>query len=379
VEDGPDRALARNIASLTLRWLPDLDHLIDSHTKKRLADDSRPRMVLRIALVQALVLETPAHAVISTALPLVEGGPRRLVHGVLSAALKDEDPLPPHPSLPDLWQVRWSHRWGEAVAEAAAASLAKPAPLDIGHGPGVTVEGGESLAPGHVRFPADQRADDIPGFSGSAIWVQDIAASLPVRLVAPQPGERIADLCAAPGGKTMQLAAAGASVTAIDNAARRLDRLRDNLARTDLSAEVIESDLRAITPEEPFDAVLLDAPCSATGIFRRHPDVLHLRNPGDMKALLDTQAALLDHAAALTKSDGRLVYAVCSLEPEEGEGQVAAFLERHPEWTADPPPAGTLPPGIPATEAGFVRTLPGMLSEHGGCDGFFMARLVRSG
>nr|WP_317988409.1 transcription antitermination factor NusB [Pacificimonas aurantium] len=379
IESPSDRALARNIASSTLRWLPDLDDLIDGRTRQALPGDARARMVLRMALAQALVLETPHHAVVATALPLVGGGPRRLVHGVLSAALKDSA-LPDTPTLPELWHRRWSETWGEEVAKAAARSLAAPPPLDLSHadgaGPGVD---GRSLLPGHLRLPADTRVEDVPGFAGTAVWVQDIAASLPVRLLAPQAGERIADLCAAPGGKTMQIAAAGAEVVAVDNSSRRLQRLTENLERTGLSASLVESDARAFTPDETFDAVLLDAPCSGTGIFRRHPDVLHIRNPERLEATLATQAALLDHAASLLRPGGRLVYAVCSLEPEEGEAQVNAFCERHPRWTVDRAPEGLLPADIPAQAAGTVRTLPGMLADEGGLDGFFMARLTAPG
>ncbi|MEO0501105.1 MAG: RsmB/NOP family class I SAM-dependent RNA methyltransferase, partial [Pseudomonadota bacterium] len=188
---------------------------------------------------------------------------------------------------------------------------------------------------------------------------------------------RVLDMAAAPGGKTMQLAAADAHVTALDISGTRLARLRDNLARTGLDADIVETDARRYQPDEVFDGILLDAPCSATGIFRRHPDVLHLRAPNRMTETLALQAALLDHAATLTKPGGTLVYAVCSLEPLEGEDQLEAFLARTPGWHVDPPPPGALPDELIPKDDGTVRTLPGQFADRGGLDGFFMTRLTK--
>jgi|TARA_R100000501_G_scaffold1440_2_gene4313 16S rRNA (cytosine967-C5)-methyltransferase len=377
IEAPADRGLARSIASLTLRWLPDLDDLIDGATERTLSPEAPARMVLRIALTQALVLKTPDHAVVSTALPLVEGAPRRLVHGVLARLLRESAELPEHPTLPDPWATRWTLSWGEEVVAAAGRSLAQPAPVDLQFGRDFPApEGGISLLPNHVRLPAGGRIEDIPGFQEGAWWVQDIAASLPARILAPTPGERVLDMAAAPGGKTMQLAAAGAQVTALDPSNVRIERLRENLARTGLSAEIVETDALAYTMDSPFDAVLLDAPCSGTGIFRRHPDVLHLRQPNRMGEIVALQARLLDHAASLTRPGGRLVYSVCSLEQREGEEQIAAFLKRMPGWNTAPDPTDRLPKGVELTAAGWVRTLPGMLESVGGLDGFFIAELT---
>lgn len=379
IDDPSDRALARNIAALALRWLPGLDELIDERTKRVLPDDARARMVLRLALVQALVLKTPDHAVVATSLPLVEGGPRRLVHGVLSAVLKSGESLPERPTLPEPWQTRWRRNWGDAAVLAAEKALPLPPPLDLSHTPGASLDiEGESLLPGHLRVAAEGRVEDLPGFESGTFWVQDLAASLPARVLAAQAGERVIDLCSAPGGKTMQLAAAGARLTSVDNSGARLDRLRENLARTGLTAEIVEADARVFSAPEPAHAVLLDAPCSGTGIFRRHPDVLYLRDPERMQQTLDLQAKLLAHAATLVRPGGRMVYSVCSLEPEEGEAQVQSFLDAAPEWRVDDIPEGALPEGLRSTTPGILRTKPGDLADKGGLDGFFVARLVRS-
>ncbi|MBV7255354.1 SAM-dependent methyltransferase [Pacificimonas sp. WHA3] len=379
IENPADRGLSRSIASLALRWLPDLDDLIDSATDRNLPEEAPARMVLRIALVQAIVMKTPHHAVVATALPLVDGGPRRLVHAVLARLLKEGAELPEQPTMPDPWATRWFASWGEEVVDAAGLSLAAPPPLDLTFKGQVDLSVFEdmaiSLLPGHLRLPSGGRIEDLPGFEAGDWWVQDIAASLPARLLQPAAGERILDMAAAPGGKTMQLSAAGADVTALDDSEIRLERLQENLTRTGLTATLVEADGRKFTADTPYDAVLLDAPCSGTGIFRRHPDVLHLRKPTRMKETIALQAALLDHAATLVRPGGRLVYSVCSLERQEGEMQLAAFLERAPGWQMEVPATGILPAGLTPRPDGSIRTLPGDLADQGGLDGFYMARL----
>jgi 16S rRNA (cytosine967-C5)-methyltransferase len=217
----------------------------------------------------------------------------------------------------------------------------------------------------------------LPGFEQGAFWVQDAAAALPARLLAPQPGERIGDLCAAPGGKTAQLASAGAQVTALDRDPTRLARLRDNLRHWRLNAETIQADATQWQPETPFDAVLLDAPCSATGTIRRHPDVPRLKRPRDIRALTETQDRLLTAATAMLRPGGRLIYAVCSLQPEEAAPRIEAALARG-GLRRDPFLPGELP-GLPEalTADGTLRTHPGLWPERGGMDGFFAARLVK--
>lgn len=365
-----DRALAKAIASETLRWRTDLDLLIDSATRVRLPDDAKSRAVIAIMLAQVLRLDTPPHAAIATGLPLLVGGPRRLAHGVFSTLIKQEVRLPGTPTLPAGTLVRWGER-----ATAIAAGLAEPPPLDLAlREPDATQEwadklGGRSLFPGHVRLPRGSAIEALPGFREGAWWVQDLAASLPARLLGAGEGRRVLDLCAAPGGKTLQLAAAGWHVTALDISKRRLDRLRDNLERTRLTAEVITADALTWEPDAPFDAVLLDAPCTATGTCRRHPDVLHRIGNGQIGAMAELQARLLARASGWLTSGGRLVYAVCSLEREEGE-------ERAAEVTLTPDPIGTaeIPSGLDLADTGWLRTDPGMLPEEGGLDGFFVAR-----
>lgn len=375
-----DRALARNLATTVLRWLPDLDALIDSATPKPLPEDSRARMVLRIALAGWLKLGTPEHAAVATALPLVEGGPRRLVHGVLGTLMRRPATLPLVPHLPDLFAIRWAMDWGPDVAEAGAVALAEEPATDLTlrdwseTARWTEALGGTSLAPGHVRVPRQKELGPLttwPGFAEGAWWVQDLAASLPARLLGAEPGESVLDMCAAPGGKTLQLAALGAEVTALDVAEARLERVRENLERTGLSAYLAAGDALRWEPGRQFDRILLDAPCSATGIFRRHPDVLHLKGNRDLQPLTLLQAALLRRAVAWLKPGGTLVYATCSLDPREGERiaeRVIVNLPRAPFTAAE------LPLGLAPAEEGWLRTLPGMLPEAGGMDGFFIAR-----
>jgi len=375
---GPDRGLAHAIAAETLRRLPDLDALIDGATRQRLPDDAKARFALRIALVQALALGTPQHAAIATVLPLVDGGPRKLVHGVFGTLMRQGATLPAVPTLPADVAARWAEAWGAEVVEGAARAFAAPPPLDLTLAdPAASLpEGldGVSLMPGHLRLGEHGPVDTLPGFAEGAWWVQDLAASLPARMMAEVRGSVI-DVCAAPGGKSLQLAAMGLAVTALDVSKTRLERFRQNLARTGLKAEVVCGDALTWAPPAAVDGVLLDAPCSATGIFRRHPDVLHRVRPGVIAEMADLQTRLIARAADWVKPGGTLIYATCSLERAEGEEQVERFLAARGDYHLAP--SGPLPEGIAPTPEGWVRTLPGMLADAGGCDGFFIARLVR--
>lgn len=381
IRKAPDRALAKAIAGETLRWLTDVDAAIDSATKQRLPEDAKARMVLRLMLAQAWRLDTPAHAVIATGLPLLAGGPRRLAHGVFSALVKDGAAgLPQVPSLPE----RVATRWGADKAAAIAPGLAFPPELDLAlkdaseTATRALAMGGISLAPGHIRLPRGAAVESLADFKAGDWWVQDLAAQIPARLLGPGEGRSALDLCAAPGGKTMQLAAAGWKVTALDMSKRRLDLLKDNLKRTGLKASPVRADALAWEPKHRFDAILIDASCTATGTCRRHPDVLHRIGKGQIAEMAEPQRALAVRAAGWLNPGGVLVYAVCSLEAEEGEEQ-AAWIDAELSLTPAPITVDELPSGLTPTLKGWLRTHPGMLAEQGGLDGFFVARWTRPG
>jgi len=379
----PDRALAVAIAGEALRRVPDLDALIDSATRNRLPDDSKARMVLRLALAQKVGLGTPEHALVSTALPLVDGGPRRLVHGVLGTLLRRGVPAMDAPSLPPAVEQRWRAAWGDTTVEAARRQIGHRPALDLTFGDDAEAEAyaaandGVSLAPRHVRL-ASSAVAELSGFEGGRWWVQDLAASLPTRLI-PGDAKSVLDLCAAPGGKTMQLAAARHQVTAVDSSAARLERLKENLGRTHLDANLIPADALTWKPKEQFDAILLDAPCSATGTFRRHPEVLYRARPRAIAESAGIQRQLLARVANWLKPGGALVYSVCSLESDEGEGVIRDFLSANPNFQIDLSGPGELPDFAAPSPEGWVRILPGLLEAEGGLDGFFMSRLVRGG
>jgi 16S rRNA (cytosine967-C5)-methyltransferase len=371
-----DAGLARAIAGEALRWLVDLDALIDSATRQRLAGDAKARTVLRIMLAQWLRLETPPHVVVATGLPLLSGGPRRLAHGVFGTLVRSGANLPATPTLPR----EVAERWGER-AEAIAAGLANPPPLDLTLRDTSSTEGwrdefvGVSFMPGHVRLPRGKAIQDLRGFDTGDWWVQDFAASLPARILRALPGEEVLDLCAAPGGKALQLAADCAAVTMVDISTRRIERIEQNFRRVGLPyMDIVCADALTWDTGKRFDAILLDAPCTATGTARRHPDVLHRIGSGQIGQMAELQSRLLQRAPRWLKPGGRLVYAVCSLEREEGEDQAARVALA---------PAPILPDELPdwlsPTPEGWLRTDPGMLPEHGGMDGFFIARFVNKG
>jgi len=338
------------------------------------------RHVLRIGAASLLLLDTPPHAAVATAVALARSRGLAPFAGLVNAVLRRVSAQGPSaldgldgPRL-DTPAWLWS-AWGRDARTIAEAHQAE-APLDLTLRPDAPAPPDAVILPtGTARLPAGTRVPDLPGFAEGAFWVQDAAAALPARLLAVRPGERVADLCAAPGGKTAQLAAAGASVVAVERDGNRAVRLRENLARLRLAAEIVVADATAWHADAPFDAVLLDAPCSATGTIRRHPDIPHLKRASDIPGLCAAQDALLVTAASLLRPGGRLVYAVCSLQPEEGAPRIAALSGRT-TLVSDPVRAEELPGLADAIGTdGTVRTLPSMWRDRGGMDGFFIARL----
>ncbi|MBB4287692.1 RsmB/NOP family class I SAM-dependent RNA methyltransferase [Roseospira goensis] len=390
-----DRAFVHSLVAGTLRHLGQIDALLDRCLDRPLPAKARPvRHVLRLGAAQLFVLGMAPHAAVTTAVDLCvaarQGGHKGLVNAVLRRLDREgrawwaaqDAPRLNTPAW--LWRA-WAGAYGEAGARAIAAAHLHPAPLDLTlRAPAAADDwagrlGAAVLPTGSLRLPpAHAPVTDLPGYAAGAWWVQDAAAALPARLLPAGPGRRVADLCAAPGGKTLQLAATGAAVTAVDRSEGRLARVRENLARTGLSAAVVAADALTWRPDgDPFDAVLLDAPCSATGTLRRHPDALWLKTAEGVAGLAETQAALLDAALTLVRPGGTVVYGVCSLQPEEGPAVVARALARHPGLARDPVTAAEVGGlGDLVTPDGDLRTLPCHLAEAGGLDGFYAARLT---
>ncbi|MGE5504472.1 MAG: RsmB/NOP family class I SAM-dependent RNA methyltransferase [Actinomycetota bacterium] len=390
--DERDRAFVRMLVATALRRLGQVDDLLKRCLDRPLpAKAGRARAVLRLGATQLLFLDTPPHAAISTSVEVLKGTQLAGFAGLVNAVLRRLDREgrawiaaqdAARLNTPAWMWDSWVASYGEATARAIAEAHQREAPLDISVAGDPAAWAGrleaELLPTGTLRRPPGGDIASLPGFAEGAWWVQDMAAALPVRLLGEVKGRRVADLCAAPGGKTMQLAAAGARVTAVDRSGRRLARVEANLKRMGLAAEVVEADAGAFSAPDPFDAVLLDAPCSATGTLRRHPDGLWLKGPGDVAVLADGQAALLDGAARLVRQGGLLVYCVCSLEPAEGPARIEALLASGAPWRRRPIEAaetGGLAELL--TPAGDLRTLPCHLADKGGMDGFYAARLER--
>jgi 16S rRNA (cytosine967-C5)-methyltransferase len=377
--DARDRAAGHRLAAAVLRRTGTLDAVLEPHVRK--APPEGVRHILRLGAAGLLLLGTPAHAAVGTSVDLARaegfGKFAGLVNAVLrrvaesGAGVLAELDSPRLDTPPWMWAA-----WGEAARAIAMAHQGEAA-LDVSRAPGVAVpQGGVLLPTGSVRFPAGTRVADIAGFEGGKLWVQDAAAAMPARLLDARPGERVADLCAAPGGKTAQLAFSGAEVVAVERDERRLFRLRQNLARLGAEVGIVHADAATWQPVAPLDAILLDAPCSATGTIRRHPDVLHLKRERDIAANAQAQDRLIAAAAGMLRPGGRLIYAVCSLQPEEGMGRAAAAeaagLRPFP-FSADELGAFA----IARTPQGWLRTHPALWPEAGGMDGFFVARFVK--
>ncbi|MGO8843060.1 MAG: RsmB/NOP family class I SAM-dependent RNA methyltransferase [Methyloceanibacter sp.] len=393
-----DRALTRAIVATSLRRRGQIDHLLGTFLERGLPEKAGTLYpILLSAAAQLIFLKTPPHAAIDLAVRLAQYDARakrydKLVNAVLRRVARDGETIAlsldaARVNTPDWLWSRWVAHYGAARAHAiAAANLVEP-PLDL------TVKSdpegwamqlsGRVLPTAGVRLLPKGRIEAFPGYAEGAWWVQDAAASLPARLLGNVAGKRVADLCAAPGGKTAQLARAGASVVAVDISAARLRVLSANLVRLGLDATAVVADAVTWSPDERFDAVLLDAPCSSTGTIRRHPDIPYLKSPKEIESLAALQARLLDNAAALLKPGGSLVYSTCSLEPEEGEAQIAALTVRNQELRLD-----DIAPDDVFGQRDWIespvclRTFPYQLDlgspEWSGMDGFFAARLMQN-
>ncbi len=387
-----DRAFARLLVATTLRRLGQIDALIAACLERPLGRKARRiRDILRLGVCQLVFLGVAPHAAVHDTVELV--GANRAYRGLVNAVLRrsarqggdlaqSQDAA--RLNTPDwLWR-RWRAAHGETAARAICdAHLADP-PLDftIKKDPKSDSGGWAArldatiLPTGSLRRTGGGAVENLDGYADGAWWVQDAAAALPARLLGDVAGETVIDLCAAPGGKTAQLAAYGARVIALDRDRARLDRLESNLSRLGLHAETVRADAAAWRPGRPATHVLLDAPCSATGAIRRHPDIPHLKKPGDIARLAGLQDRLLNAAAEMLAPGGLLVYCVCSLEPEEGEERIAALLARRPGLVRESARLDGLDELF--NEHGELRTLPCHLAELGGLDGFYAARLRRA-
>jgi 16S rRNA (cytosine967-C5)-methyltransferase len=394
-----DRALTRAIVAASLRRKGQIDHVLGTFLERGMPEKSGTLYpILLSAAAQLIFLKTPPHAAIDLAVTLAQYDPRakrydKLVNAVLRRVAAEGEAIAasldaPRVNTPDWLWSRWVSYWGEPRARAiATAHLVEP-PLDVTvkSEPEVWAERlqGRVLPAGSVRLLPKGRIEALPGFDEGAWWVQDVGASLPARLLGDVKGKRVADLCAAPGGKTAQLALAGAAVTAVDLSKTRLGMVRETLDRLGLKAELVLGDAATFSAHDRFDAVLLDAPCSSTGTIRRHPDIPYTKSPKDIEALAGLQGRLLDNAVKLLKPGGTLVYSTCSLEPEEGEAQIASLMVRDNGLRLDEIGKDELAGQAEWIEpSGCLRTFPYELKldspEWSGMDGFFAARLIRAG
>lgn len=389
-----DRAFARLLTATALRRLGQIDQVIECCLDKPLPRRARAvRQLLRLGICQLLFLETPPHAAVDTTVALIaarggEAGFKGLINAILRRVDRDRTVLLDGAAAASLNAPAWLwESWVAAYGADGAAAIAnahlREPPLDLTPKSDATVWrdrlGATLLPTGSLRLPNDGPIESLVGFDEGGWWVQDAAAALPARLLGDVAGQRVIDLCAAPGGKTAQLAAAGADVTAVDRSAPRLERLQANLDRLGLRATTVAADATTWRPDQPADAVLLDAPCSATGTIRRHPDVPWLKRAADVAKLAALQDRLLRAAVAMTKPGGVILFCTCSLQPEEGPARIATLI-------GSGAPVRSLP--IEVSEVGGIadwvgtdgtlRTLPWHLGELGGVDGFFAARLRRT-
>ena len=384
-----ERAYAQRITNETLRWMNRADRMLGPHLRKRPEPDVLN--ALRLGVVELTVCSGSPHGVVDTLVSLARerrrtAGSAALVNAVLRRVAEELDRWDtlPLPRMPGWLRSRLVNAYGRSSVVAMERSHCDGAPLDITVRDGNPAElaslvGGFVLPTGSVRVPEAGQVSAMPGFDGGRWWVQDASSALPARLLAAIPGERVLDMCAAPGGKMLQLAATGADVTALDISSERMNRAKDNLARTGLSAHLIVSDaLDWPGAGDVFDAVLLDAPCSATGTIRRHPDIVYVRDGSGLANLLELQARLIDRAVTLLRPGGRMVYCTCSLLPEEGEMQIERALSRHHDLAIDALAFGAFGSTLAdrMVETG-LRLRPDHWEDLGGMDGFFAAALQK--
>jgi 16S rRNA (cytosine967-C5)-methyltransferase len=389
-----DRGFALALVRTTLRRLGQIDALLAALIDEPLPARAGPaNHILRLAAADLVFLETPPHAAVDCAVALAGADKsaqhfRGLVNAVLrriserAAAVRAEDPAPN--LLPDWLRQGWVRAYGESQADEIIRAHAREPAIDLTLKPGLDPGdwaqrlSARALPTGSLRLGDHARLAELPGFSDGAWWVQDAAAALPARLLGDVRGQRVLDLCAAPGGKTAYLAARGARVVAVEKSEARAARLLENLARLRLEIELVVADARDFTDREAFDAVLLDAPCTATGTIRRHPDIPWIKEADDVRALSLIQDELLEAALASVRTGGRLVYSVCSLEPEEGEQVIARFLAAQPAAVRTRIQPHELPGAAEfVTQAGDLRTTPADWPQWGGIDGFYAASLTR--
>lgn len=390
---GNDRAYAEFIVRTVLKRHGQIDALISHCMTSRLPRKAMPVMdVLRVGIAQLLFSATAQHAAVSTTVDLcreINQQPfAKLVNAIMRRLQREADALIAAQdaatlNTPDWLWNSWHKAYGGATARAIAEAHAETPPTDLSVKADLETWAekleGSVILNGSIRLKDAENIRNLPGYGDGAWWVQDAAAHLPTTLLGDIAGKRVFDLCAAPGGKTMALAAMGAQVTAVDISERRLERLRENLERVGLTADVLIQDVRKWTPDTLADIVVLDAPCSSTGTARRHPDILYSKSPEDIDKLALVQDELLDAAAKLVKPGGMLMYITCSLQPEEGPDRVGAFLVRHDGFTAIPISPEELPELPEAIDRQKnLRTLPSMLAGNGGIDGFYAARLQKS-
>ncbi|GJL94053.1 MAG: MFS transporter [Hyphococcus sp.] len=391
--EGPDRSFAYALTVTVLRRRGTIDHLLGAYIDRPLPKKlARVMDILRLAAAQTLFLGTPDHAAVSTAVTLA--GDRKEIAGyaklinavarkVAKAGTAALEKVPARADTPAWMWRSWERNYGPQGTRAIAEAHRQEPPLDL------TLKNpadatlwadrlqAETLPTGSLRLRNISDVKKLDGFGDGVWWVQDTAASLPTRLLGDVSGKKVFDLCAAPGGKTLQLAAAGAEVISVDISDPRLQRVRENLGRTGLTAAIVTEDVLRWSPDEKADAILLDAPCSATGTIRRHPDIPWVKHETDIAALTSLQARMIDHALSLLKPGGTLIYCVCSLQAAEGEKQAQAALKRHDKLTRKAVTADEISGfGEAINRHGDLRTLPSMLAEKGGMDGFYAARFI---